>query len=121
MARIASAMIGVAAACVCLDAGGAVDINRLAVLTGSYISQARACKSNEWKAALRESIKHVQKWDPASDLRYFWLVVESANKYEARDCDETTLRRTRQAQRAYLDISARDPWPRCKLNPRLVC
>jgi len=99
----------------------AIDIDRLAMLTGSYINQARACKADEWKPALRESIKHVQKWDPASDLRYFWLVVESANKYEARDCAEATLRRTRQAQRPYLASFNRDPWPRCKLNPGLVC
>src|SRR5712671_1954599 len=115
MTRIASGIIGVAVACVCSDAGAAVDIDRLAMLTGSYINQAMACKADEWKLALRESIKHIQKWDPASDLRYFQLVVEWANRYEVRDCDQTKLLTTRRVQRAYLDSFTRDPGPRCKL------
>ncbi len=55
MIRIASGMIGVAVASVCWNAGGAVakdieiptHLGELAKSTGSYISQARACKTDE--------------------------------------------------------------------------
>src|SRR5262245_37870998 len=104
MMRIASSMIGIAVSCVCSNVGGAVAkdirpsppavapseiptlLGQLAKSTGSYIGQARACKTDEWKPALRKSIKEVQKRRPGSDLRYFQLVVDWANRYEARGC-----------------------------------
>src|SRR5215472_16920376 len=75
MIRITWAMIGVAVACVCWNAGEAVArdikisplLDNLAMFTGTYISQARACKTDEWKPALRESIIQVRKREPASD------------------------------------------------------
>jgi hypothetical protein len=75
----------------------------LAVFTGKYIGQARACHSDEWKPALRESIIQVQKREPASDLQYFQAVVGWANGAEAGGCEQTRLLTARQAQRTYLD------------------
>src|SRR6266436_37294 len=130
MIRIASGMIGVVVASVCWNAGGAVakdieiptHLGELAKSTGSYISQARACKTDEWKLALRESIKEVQKRRPGSDLRYFQLVVEWANRLEARDCDQERLLTAKQYQRIDLDSFMRnEPGLGCSLSPRLVC
>jgi hypothetical protein len=119
MIRITSGIIGVAVACVLWNTGGAVarDIDKLAMFTGSYIGQARACKADEWKPALRESIIQVQKWEPGNDLKYFRLVVEWANRYEARDCDQTGLLAHRLVQRAYLDSFIRGWKPGCNFIP----
>jgi hypothetical protein len=83
-------------------------LDQLAKSTGSYISQARACKTDEWKLALRKSIKEVQKRQPGSDLRYFQLVVDWANRYEARDCDQQRLMTAEESQRIDLDRFMRD-------------
>ena len=126
MIRIASCKIGVAVACVCWNAGVARDIkispllDNLAMFTGMYVSQARACKIDEWKLALRESIIQVQKRQRVSDLKYFQLVVEWANRYEALGCDQGTLLMTRQAQQTHLGRFI-EAWPECKLSPSLVC
>jgi len=120
MMRIASSMIGVAVSCICWNVGGAVakddirplppvrapsetPLDQLAKSTGSYISQARACKTDEWKPVLRQSIKEVQKRRPGSDLTYFQLVVDWANRYEARDCDQERLMTAKASQRIDLD------------------
>ena len=131
MIRIASGMIGVAIASVCWNAGGAVakdieiptHLGELAKSTGSYISQARACKTDEWKLALRESVIQVQKWKPERDLKYFQLIVEWANRYEALGCDQRTLLRIRQALRTYLDRFIEDRDSGCKILPHsnFVC
>jgi hypothetical protein len=78
-------------------------LGQLAKSTGSYISQARACKTDEWKLVLRKSIKEVQKRRPGSDLSYFQLVVDWANRYEARDCDQEGLMTAEESQRIDLD------------------
>ena len=97
-------------------------IDDLAMSTGTYISQARACKTDEWKPILRESIIEVKKRERSNDLRYFQLVVEWANRYEALGCDQTTLLTIRQAQQASLDRFIRTHYDsRCKLAPHLVC
>jgi hypothetical protein len=131
MIRIAGLTIGIAVACVCWNAreAAARDIkispllDNLAIVTGTYISQARACKTDEWKLALRESVTQVRKRQPGSDLRYFELVVEWANRYEALGCDQTTLLTMRQAQRTYLDRFIWDRDSGCKILPRsnFVC
>ena len=131
MIRIASGMIGVAVACVCWNAGGGVArdikisplLDSLAMFTGTYISQARACKTDEWKLALRESVIQVQKWKPERDLKYFQLIVEWANRYEALGCDQRTLLRIRQALRTYLDRFIEDRDSGCKILPHsnFVC
>jgi hypothetical protein len=98
-------------------------LDNLAMSTGTYISQARACKTDEWKLALRESVIEVRKRQPGSDLRYFQLVVEWANRYEALGCDQTTLLTMRRAQRAYLDRLIEDRNYGCKFLPysNFVC
>ena len=96
-----------------------LSVDTLAVVTGTYISQARACQTDEWKLALRESIRAVQMREPTSDLKYFQLVVAWANSFnDAGRCDQTRLRTARQVQQTYLDR-----WGdyRCKLSPHLVC
>jgi hypothetical protein len=126
--RLVQGVIGVAVACVCWNAAVARDIkispllDNLAMFTGTYISQARACKTDEWKLALRESIIQVQKREPASDLKYFQLVVVWANSFhEAGGCDQTRLLTARQVQRTYLDRFIRGGDFGCKLSPNLVC
>jgi hypothetical protein len=141
MIRIASGMVGVVVvvACVCWSAGmplqhpfdprdGVVHgpravardmktpLDHLAMSTGIYISQARACKTDEWKRALRESMIQVQKREQASNLKYFQLVVEWASRYEALGCEKTTLLAITQAQRTSLETFI---WanPECKLSP----
>ena len=130
MIRITCAMIGVAVACVCWNAGEVVArdikilplLDNLAMFTGTYISQARACKTDEWKPALRESIIQVRKREPASDLKYFQLVVVWANSFhDAGGCDPTRLMTARQVQRTYLDRVIRGGDFGCKLSPNLVC
>jgi hypothetical protein len=149
MIRIASGMVGlvVVVACVCWSAGmplqhpfdpgagfrdGVVHdpravardmktpLDHLAMSTGIYISQARACETDEWKLALRESMMQVQKREQASNLKYFQLVVEWANRYEALGCDKATLLAITQAQGTSLE---RFIWanPECKLGPGLIC
>jgi hypothetical protein len=131
MIRIASRTIGIAVACVCWNAGEVVArdirisplLDNLAMATGTYISQARACKTDEWKLALRDSVAQVRRRQPGSDLRYFQLVVEWANRYEALGCDQTTLLTIRQAQRTYLDRFVWDGDSGCKILPHsnFVC
>jgi hypothetical protein len=130
MVRIASRTIGVAVAFVCWNAGGPVArdikisplLDNLAVVTGTYISQARACKTDEWKLALRESIIEVQKREPTSDLKYFQFVVAWANSFnDGGGCDQTRLRTARQVQRTHLDRFIRGGDFGCKLSPYLVC
>lgn len=145
MVRIASGIVAVVVACVCWSSGtplrhpfdpGAgfrdavvhdprardmkTPLDQLAMSTGIYISQARSCKTDEWKLALRESMIEVQKREQASNLKYLQLVVEWANRYEALGCDKTTLLAITQAQQTSLE---RFIWanPECKLSPQLVC
>jgi len=137
MMRIASSMIGVAVSCICWNVGGAVakddirplppvrapsetPLDQLAKSTGSYISQAMACKTDEWKLALRQSIIEVQKRRPGSDLRYFQLIVDWANRYEARDCDQERLMTAAASQRIDLDRFIRDERDRRSLGCSLV-
>jgi len=128
MIQIANGMIGVVVGCACWNAGEAREIkispslDYLAMSTGTYISQARACKKDEWKPVLRKSIIEVKKRDRSNDLRYLQLVVEWANRYEALGCDQTTLLMIRQAQQASLDRFIRTHYDsQCKLSPHLVC
>jgi hypothetical protein len=124
-------MTGVAVACVCWNVGGAVArdirisplLDNFAMVTGTYISQARACKTDEWKLALRESVTRVRKQQPANDLKYFQLVVEWANRYEALGCDQTMLLTFKEAQRTYLDRFFQDMDFGCKILPHsnFVC
>jgi len=95
-------------------------LDQLAKSTGSYISQAMACKTDEWKLALRQSIIEVQKRQPGSDLRYFQLVVDWANRYEARDCDQERLMTAAASQRIDLDRFIRDERDRRSLGCSLV-
>ena len=130
MVRIAGGMVGVAIACGCSNAAWAAArtvqispfVDNLAMSTGTYISQARACKTDEWKRALRESVIEVRRRKPESDLKYFQLVVAWANRYEALVCDQTALLTIRQAQQTSLDrFIEEDRDSRCKLSPHLVC
>jgi hypothetical protein len=132
MMRVASGVVGVAITCVCWNAGWAAArtiqisplLDNLAMFVGTYISQARACKTDEWKRALRESVIEVRRRKPESDLKYFQLVVAWANRYEALVCDQTMLLTTRQAQQISLDrFIEEDRASRCKLfsNPMFVC
>ena len=128
MIRIANGLIGVVVACACWNAVGAREIkispfiDDVATSTGTYISQARACKTDEWKPIIRESIIEVKKRERSNDLRYFQLVVEWANRYESLGCDQTTLLTIRRAQQASLDRFIRTHYDsRCKLAPHLVC
>jgi hypothetical protein len=125
--RLVQGVIGVAVACVCWNAVVAREIkispllDDLAMFTGMYISQARACKTDEWKLALRESLIQVQRRESASDLKYFQLVIAWANSFQAGGCDHVRLVTARQAQQTYLDrFSLRGDYG-CKLSPNLVC
>jgi hypothetical protein len=123
-------MVRVAIVCVCWNAAWAAArtvqisplLDNLAMSTGTYISQARACKTHEWKRALRESAIEVRRRNPESDLKYFQLVIAWADRYEAPVCDQTAPLTIRQAQQISFDrFIEEDRASGCKLSPDLVC